>query len=92
MSKVGLDAQATEPLRDLRAAAVDQHRIDAEALEPDHIVEDRALFAHRATDLHHDRLADELADVRERFQERVRFLIDRDLREHYVEYALFSTT
>src|SRR5258708_2592518 len=89
---MGLDAQATEPLRDLRAAAVHQHRIDAESLQPDDVVEHGALFADGATDFDDNRLADVLADVRQRFEQRLGFLVDRELGDGHVEYELFSTT
>ena len=71
LDEVGLDAEPAESLGDLRPAAVHEHRVDAEPLEPDDVVEDGALFADRAADFDDDGLADVFADVRQRFEERV---------------------
>src|SRR5438477_2641704 len=69
-----------------------QYGVDAEALEPHHVVQDRSLFANRAADFDDDRLAHVSADIRQRLEQRFGLLIDRQLGQHQVEYALFSTT
>ena len=63
---------------DLRAAAMDQHAAHADAAQQQHVLRqrpvERLLVDRRPAELHHDRLAGELADVGQRLDENARSL------------------
>ena len=95
------DAQAVLELRlladaakhrvDLRATAVHEHAAHADAAQEKHVLRERKVgFAvdRRAAELHDDRLARELADVRQRLDEDARDLGRREFAAHDV--LLFS--
>ena len=75
LDETRLDAQSTETLGDLGAPAMHEHRVDAQPLQPYDIVENGAFFANRAAYFDDNRLADELADIGQRFKQRLRFFV-----------------
>ncbi|MCY1543390.1 hypothetical protein D9M68_792070 [compost metagenome] len=71
VDEVALDGQALEQVADLRAAAVHHHRVDADGLHQHHVAGEAGLqliaFHGVAAVLDHQGLADEAADIGQRF-------------------------